>query len=128
MPAARTRCSLSITGLELSISRGTSSPSVVVAPGYAIDEGHELILTAPIELPIADKQSPQYVTIEHTEKQTDWVISPDGSRKVPPRIEDCLLARLVANPPECGALTIGRVVLGPSGWDVDRTFQPLKSR
>ena len=118
-----------ISGLELSISSGTSSPSVVVAPGYAIDpEGHELILNALIELPISDKHSPQYVTIEHTEKETDWVISPDGSRKVPSRIEDCLLARLVADPQECGALTIGRVVLGSSGWDVDRTFQPLKSR
>lgn len=117
------------SGFEVSVSNGTSSLSVVIAPGFAIDEeGHEIILNAPIKLTISDKHSPQYVTVAHTEKDTDWVISPDGSRKVPSRIEDCLLVRLVANPPECGALTIGRVVLGPSGWDVDRTFQPLKSR
>jgi hypothetical protein len=117
------------TGFGVSVSSGTASLSVVISPGFAIDEeGHEIILNAPIELPISDKRSPQYVTIEHTEKETDWVISPDGSRKVPSRIEDCSLARLVADPQQSGALTIGRVVRGPAGWDVDRTFQPVKSR
>ena len=75
-------------GFEVSISNGSSSLSVVIAPGMAIDEeGREIILHAPIKLPITDKQSPQYVTVEHTEKETDWVISPHGGEKVPMRIE-----------------------------------------
>ena len=117
------------SGFEVNAFNGPSSPSVAISPGFAIDqEGHEIILHAPIKLPITDKQSPQYVTVEHTEKETDWVVSPHGGQKTASRIEDCLLARLVADPQERGAITIGRVVLGPSGWDVDRTFQPLKSR
>ena len=114
-------------GFEVSISNGSSSLSVVIAPGMAIDEeGHEIILHTPIKLPITDKQSPQYVTVEHTEKETDWVVSPHGGQKVPSRVEDCLLAKLVTEPQEY-ALAIGRIALGPSGWDVDPTFQPLKS-
>jgi hypothetical protein len=116
-----------VSGLVVTVSSTTSSVSVVIAPGCAIDEeGHEIILTAQINLPITDKHSPQYVTVEHSEKDADWVISPDGNGKVPSRIEDCLLARLVREP-QGYALAIGRLVLSPSGWDVDPTFQPLKS-
>jgi hypothetical protein len=116
-----------VIGLELNVSGGTTSPLVVVSPGYAIDtDGKELILVERIALQIGNRQSPQYVTIKHTEKQTDWRAE-DGGPTNSWRVEDCLLACLVAEPESCEALTIGRVVPGPSGWDVDRTFQPLKS-
>jgi hypothetical protein len=100
--------------------------SVVISPGYAIDcHGRELILNEAIELEIEDLESPLYVTIEQTEKETDEVPALDSSKPAS-RIEDCVLAYVVSEPEQCDGLTIGRLVLGTSGWQVDLTFQPPK--
>ena len=84
------------------------------------------ILNEAIELEIEDLESPLYVTIEQTEKETDEVPALDSSKPAG-RIEDCVLAYMVSEPEQCDALTIGRLVLGTSGWQVDPTFQPPKS-
>jgi hypothetical protein len=102
--------------------------SVVISPGYAIDCcGRELILNEAIEVKIQDLESPLYVTIEHTEKETHDVPALDGSSISASRIEDCVLAYVVSEPEQRDALTIGRLVLGTSGWQVDTTFKPPRS-
>jgi hypothetical protein len=102
--------------------------SVVISPGYAIDCcGRELILNEAIEVKIQDLESPLYVTIEHTEKETHDVPALDGSSTSASRIEDCVLAYVVSEPEQRDELTIGRLVLGASGWQVDTTFKPARS-
>lgn len=118
-----------VTGLEVEVSRGTSSPSVVISPGLAIDaEGREILLCESTTLPIENRQSPLLVTVKHRERETDWVPSPGTGQKTPSRLEDYVLAELVEEPRKCDGVTIARVVASSSGWTIDRTFQPLKSR
>jgi hypothetical protein len=117
-----------VTGLEVDVSGCPPCLSVIVSPGLAIDvEGREILLTATIALPIKNQQSPQLVTIECRERETDWVPSAGAGQKTPSRLEDYVLAALVVEPKKPDAVTIGRVVASASGWIIDPTFQPLKS-
>jgi len=118
-----------VTGLEIEVSSGDSTPSVIVRPGYAIDpEGRELILGSCVKLEIREKAASCYVMIEHTEKQTDWLPTKESNKPVASRIEDGVQVRLAADDEKCVSLVIGKIVHGPSGWELDRTFQPLRPR
>jgi hypothetical protein len=118
-----------VTGLDVSISPCESSPSVVVSPGYALDPyGREILVTENVALPIGCRHSPLFVTIAHKERETDWVPGSGADEKIPSRIEDYVLAALVADPDNREAVTIGRVLSDSSGWSVDRTFQPPRAR
>ena len=117
-----------VTGLEIEVSSADSTPSVIVRPGYALDpEGRELILGSCVKLEIRDKAASYYVTMEHTEQQTDWIPTVDSSEPVASRIQDAVRVRL-AQDEDCMALVIGRIVHGPSGWKLNQTFQPLRTR
>jgi len=118
-----------VSGLEITVGGSAESPSIVVSPGYAIDpEGRELIVKHPISLCIADQSSPQFVALKYLEKETDYVPSLDQDHNVPSRVEDCVLAWILAEPEAYQALTIGRLLKGAQGWKVDSTFQPQRSR
>jgi hypothetical protein len=118
-----------VTGLEIEVSSGGSSPTVIVKPGYAIDpEGRELILGSCVELEIVEKRSFYYVTMEHIEKQTDGMLTEDTSEPTASRIEDGVGVRLAADHEKCISLAIGKIAQVPSGWELDRTFQPLRPR
>jgi hypothetical protein len=117
-----------VSGLEIAIA-GDDEPSVVVSPGYAIDpEGRELIVKEAISLCIPDRPSPQFVALRYLAKERDYVPSIDQDHTVPSRIEDCVLAWVLAEPEADRALTIGRLLKGGQGWKVDPTFQPQRSR
>jgi len=97
--------------------------SVVLSPGLAIDGyGRELILKNAVELPISG-DSPLYVTIQYAEKLTDDVMLTDPADTCPTRIEECLTICVVSEVAVYTALTIGRLVLGESGWHVDQGFE-----
>jgi hypothetical protein len=118
-----------VTGLEIEVSCANSTPFVIVRPGYAIDPGgRELILGSFVRLEIRDKAAPNYVELEHAEKRTDWLPTKDGSKPIASRIEDDVRVRLAIDSEKSMSLVIGRVVHGPSGWELDRTFQPLRPR
>jgi len=113
-----------VTGLDVNISQCESSPTVSVSPGYALDAyGREILLTEDVALPIGCRKSPLYVTVAHKERETDWVPGSGADEKIASRIEDFVLAALIADPDSCDAITIGRVLSDSSGWSVDRTFQ-----
>ena len=118
-----------VTGLDVTISQCESSPSVVVSPGYALDpHGREILLTGNLALPIGCGQPPLYVTIAHKERETDWLPGSGPDEKIPSRIEEYVLAELMADPDNCEVITIGRLLSDSSGWSVDRTFQPHRAR
>lgn len=119
-----------VAGLEISISESTNSTSLVIDPGFALDcAGRELNLTAQVALEVTDTHTPQYVIVEYTERETDWVPSPgENTSTMPSRIEDGLVVRLDIEQDICDGVAIGRIVFGPTGWDVDRGFQPLRPR
>jgi hypothetical protein len=112
-----------VNGLEIH----AKDESVVISPGYALDcYGRELILKEAIELAIKNLESPLYVTIEYTEKQTDE-IPLDNTIKPASRIEDCVLAYMVSKHEQRDALTVGRLIWATGGWHVDTTFKPPRS-
>jgi len=118
-----------VTGLDVTILQCESSPTVVVSPGYALDAyGREILLTEDVALPIGCRQSPLSVTVAHKERETDWVPSSGADERIPSRIEDYVLAALIADPDNSEAVTIARVLSDSSGWSVDRTFQPPRAR
>jgi hypothetical protein len=117
-----------VSGLEITVV-GAESPAIVVSPGYAIDPyGRELLVREPISLCIPDQPSPQFVALRYSERETDLVPSPGQDRNVPSRIEDCVLALILAARENGEALTIGRLLNGAGGWEVDSSFQPQRSR
>lgn len=112
-----------VTGLEVTVSNNSTPPCVIVSPGYAISpEGEELILTQAAQLEIDVQRSPQYVTLQYAQCETDPVATA-GSDATPSRIEDRVLVCLIPEEETSGALTLGRVVIGDSGWAIDRMFQ-----
>jgi hypothetical protein len=112
-----------VTGLGLTVSQDSTPAYVIVSPGYAISpEGEELILTQALQLKIDVRHSPQYVTLQYADCETDPVVTP-GSDSTPSRIEDRVLLRLLPEKETSGALAIGRIVMDDSGWAVDLTFQ-----
>jgi hypothetical protein len=118
-----------VTGLELDASQDARSTCLVISPGYAISpEGEELILTQSLHLAITSQRSPQYVTLQYAERETDPIIAVGSDATAPSRIEDRVLICLVPENETPGALTIGRILLGDLGWLVDRTFQPPLTR
>jgi len=118
-----------VTGLDVNISQCESSPTVVISPGYALDAyGREILLTEDVALPIGCRQSPLYVMVTHKEIETDWVPSTAADEKIPSRIEDYVLAELIADPDDNEAVTIARVLSDSSVWSVDQTFQPPRAR
>jgi len=116
-----------VNGLKLGITKTDSATSVVVSPGFALDaEGREMVLHSPVNLELGKNPSPQYVTIEYTERETGWQLPPESGPRVASRVEEGSLVGL-AGSNDCAALAIGRVVLGSSGWEVDPTFRPPRS-
>jgi hypothetical protein len=112
-----------VTGLEVSVSQQAASSYVVISPGYAISaEGEELILTQAFELEIDLPLSPQYVTLQYAERETDPVAAAGLDSTAPSRIEEQILVCLVPEKETSGALMIGRIVSNDSDWVVDRTF------
>lgn len=117
-----------VTGLEISVTGGADSSSVVISPGYAIDpEGRELIVREPISLCIPDRPSPQFVSLRYSEREMDPVPLADEDRDVLSRIEDCVLVWILPQPEQSDALTVGRLLQGTQGWEVDAAYQPQRS-
>lgn len=112
-----------VAGLDLSVSQEGTSSCVVVSPGYGISpEGEELVLKKPLELKIDARRSPQYVTLRYAEVETDPVPTRDLDGSTPSRIEERVMACIVAEPENSGGVTVGRIVSSGSGWVVDGEF------
>jgi hypothetical protein len=108
----------------------SSPPTIVVEAGFALDPaGREVILTAAVELAIREECLPQYVVVEYTARETDWVAAPDDeTSKAGSRIEDGSIVRLAADPSSEQGVAIARIVRTSSGWMVDATFEPTRPR
>jgi hypothetical protein len=118
-----------VTGFEVAVSQQAASSNVVIFPGYAISaEGEELILAQAFELEINLPLSPQYVTLQYAEHETDPVAELGPDSAAPSRIEEQLLVCLAPEKETPGALTIGRIVSSDSGWVVDRAFPTRGAR
>jgi hypothetical protein len=114
----------------VTVSADASSPSVVVEPGLALDrKGRELELVAPVAVEISSPDLSQYVIVEYTERETDPVPLPTGSTgTAASRVEEGALIRLSAEDVSDDGIAIGRLVLGPTGWRMDSTFEPSRCR
>ena len=70
-----------VSGLRVTVET-SCPPVIVVEAGLALDpSGREVILTAPVELVIREECLPQYVVVEYTARETDWVTGPDDKHR-----------------------------------------------
>jgi hypothetical protein len=119
-----------VTGLAVTVSTDASPPSVVVAPGLALDrEGRELELAAPVAVEIRGRDESLYVIVEYTERATDPEPLPtDNTRTAATRVEEGALIRLSVDDISDGGVAIGRLVWDPTGWKMDGAFEPSRCR
>lgn len=119
-----------VSGLRVTAADTSSPPAIVVEAGLALDPaGREVILTASVELAIREECLPQYVVVEYTARETDWVAVPDDeTSKAGSRIEDGSIVRLAADQASEQGVAIARIVRTSLGWTVDSTFEPTRPR
>ena len=135
-----------VQGLDVSLTGDTTTPSVTIGPGYALDPiGDEICVGSATALPLPREGTGLYVVICHRESPTDPVpvfsdpAEPDSATK-PSRIADTFELFLSATSPQRGADPCGEVPGGQSGvaltrllfsrrrWRVDRRFRVPRAR
>ena len=118
-----------VTGMSVSVSQNTSSPSIVVEPGLALDpHGREIELCAPVTVQLGDPGSSYYVVIEYSERQTDPVpLHPEGTLMAS-RIEEGASVRLSQEAPTGDGIALARLESDSTGWRIDSDFKPRKCR
>jgi hypothetical protein len=118
------------TGMSVTVSDDTSSQSVVIEPGLALDRhGREIELAAPVAVQLAIPGCSQYVIVEYAEKETDPVPSlADGALMAASRIEEGASIGLSHEAPTDDGVALARLVSDSMRWRVDSTFEPPKCR
>ena len=119
-----------VSGLDVSAAGRSSPRAIAIEPGLALDSaGREVILTAAVELTIREDCLPQYVVVEYTARETDWVAAPgEDAPRIGSRIEDGSIVRLTADLSSETGVAIARIVRTSSGWTIDSTFEPTRPR
>jgi hypothetical protein len=118
-----------VTGLSVSVSGDTSSPSVVVEPGLALDpRGREVELAAPVAVQLGKPGCSHYVIIEYAERETDPVPSLTEGTLMASRIEEGATIRLSHEAPIDHGIALARLVSDSTGWKVDSAFKQRKCR
>lgn len=119
------------TGLTVTLSTHTATPSVVVEPGLAIDRrGREVELLTPATVEIRGARRARFVTIEYAERDTGQVPgSADDGEMLASRVEEGAVLRL------CGtgavdndSIVLAKIAFGADGWRVDGSFVPSRLR
>ncbi len=117
-----------VTGLSVTVSIDASVPSVVVAPGLALDrQGREIELAAPVAVAVGNPGGPQYVIVEYAERETDPSLTGDTGM-VASRIEEGASIRLSPEAVTGDGVTLARLVADSAGWKVDSAFGPSRCR
>jgi hypothetical protein len=118
-----------VTGLSVTVSGDTSSPSLVVEPGLALDpHGREIELAAPVAVQLGNPGCPHYVIIEYAERETDPVPSLMEGTLMASRIEEGASIRLSHEAPTTDGIALARLVSDSTGWKVDSAFNARKCR
>jgi len=118
------------TGMSVTVSDDTSSQSLVVEPGLALDpHGREIELAAPVAVVLGIPGCSQYVIVEYAERETDPVPSPtEGTLMAASRIEEGAAIRLSHEAPTDDGVALARLVSDSTRWKVDSAFEPPKCR
>jgi len=118
------------TGMSVTVSDDTSSQSVVVDPGLALDRhGREIELAAPVAVRLGIPGCSQYVIVEYAEKETDPVPSlTEGTLMAASRIEEGASIRLSHEAPTDDGVALARLVSDSTRWKLDSAFEPPKCR
>ena len=118
-----------VSGLGVTAADTSSQPVIVVEPGLALDPaGREVILSAAVQLAIREDCLPQYVVVEYTARETDWVAVPNDETSKGSRIEDGAIVRLAVDQASEQGVAIARITRTSSGWTVDSTFEATRPR
>ena len=114
-----------ISGLEVSVSdEADGTPSVVIAPGLALDRAGELIeVCERVRIPLGEASEPGLVLLRYSERPAAFVPAtgraPDGAESSQPgRIAEGF--DISISPKVDGAaIALGRLVRASSGWRVE---------
>jgi hypothetical protein len=114
-----------ISGLELSVSDDADgTPSVVIAPGFALDRAGELIeVCEPASIPLGEVSEPGLVLLRYVERPTAFVPAtgdaPDSAESPQPgRIAEGF-GISISTSVDGAAVVLGRLARESSGWRVD---------
>lgn len=118
------------TGMSVSVSDDTTSQSIVVEPGLALDpRGREIELAVPVVVQLGTTGCLQYVIVEYAERETDFVPSlAEGTSMVASRIEEGASVRLSHEAPTDDGVALARLVSDSTRWTIDSAFEPRKCR
>ena len=118
-----------VTGLSVSVSESTSSPSIVVEPGLALDpHGREIELCAPVTVQLGNPGPSYYVVIEYAERETDPVAVPQEGTLMASRIDEGATVRLSHEAPMGDAIALARLESDSTVWKIDSEFKPYRCR
>ena len=116
--------------MSVSVSDDTTSQSIVVEPGLALDpRGREIELAVPVVVQLGTTGCLQYVIVEYAERETDFVPSlAEGTSMVASRIEEGASVRLSHEAPTDDGVALARLVSDSTRWTIDSAFEPRKCR
>jgi hypothetical protein len=121
-----------ISGLELSVSDDADgTPSVVIAPGLALDRAGELIeVCEPVSIPLGEASEPGLVLLRYVERPTALLpatgSAPDSAESPQPgRIAEGF-GISISPSVDGAAVALGRLVRESTGWRVESA--PLEPR
>lgn len=118
-----------VTGMSVTVSGSTSSPSIVVEPGLALDQhGREIELGAPVTVQLGNPGPSYYVVIEYAERETDPVPVPPEGTLMASRIDEGATVRLSHEAPVGDGIVLARLQSDSTVWKIDSEFKPYKCR
>ena len=126
-----------VSGLEVSVSKG-SSGTIMVSPGVAVDPfGNEIILTADVEVPFPAKGDVAQLVLYWAERETDFIPSLNDNREgdvtKASRVEEVAILKYEIEKPSAKlktqrkrksheGITLARLTKRRGAWKVDKKF------
>ena len=117
-----------VSGLTVSLSGGSSAPSVRVEPGLALDRcGREVLLTSALAVSVAGDKSPRYVVIDYCEHETDPAPLVSGGVAYT-RIEEGARVWIAGEDTIGDGVAIARLLRPSGAWTIDASFERPRPR